>query len=60
MTIIQSALSFSLSGLEILGSHEGRQRLAILMFPVMLERCEVVIRRFISDKPMFGKCPLPR
>lgn len=37
-----------------------RHRIAVLTFPLLIEKCEKVIRRYAADKPMFGDCPLPR
>lgn len=36
-----------------------RHRIAELVCPVLLERCETTIRNYAADKPLLGKMPLP-
>lgn len=37
-----------------------RQRIAEVTAPVLLDRCEVVLRNYMADQPLLGRCPFPR
>jgi hypothetical protein len=39
---------------------KARRRLAKMVSPFLLERTQSVIRNYTRDRPVFGKCPLPR
>jgi hypothetical protein len=39
---------------------EVRQRIAEVTAPVLLDRCEVVLRNYMADQPLLGRCPFPR
>ncbi|RUS26620.1 hypothetical protein BC938DRAFT_470517 [Jimgerdemannia flammicorona] len=41
--------------------HPGdRKRIAQIAAPVLLERCEFVLRNYTADQPLLGRCPFPR
>ncbi|CAM0141230.1 unnamed protein product [Umbelopsis sp. WA50703] len=51
---------FSLCSKEKEDEPEVRQRIAEVTAPILLERCEVVLRNYTADQPLLGRCPFPR
>jgi hypothetical protein len=39
---------------------EIRKRIAMVVIPVLLERCETILRNYTADEPLLGRCPFPR
>ncbi|KAI9311027.1 hypothetical protein BX666DRAFT_2000015 [Dichotomocladium elegans] len=39
---------------------EVRRRIARATVPVLLERCETILRNYTADEPLLGRCPFPR
>ncbi|KAI8578525.1 hypothetical protein K450DRAFT_272753 [Umbelopsis ramanniana AG] len=51
---------FSLCSSDKQDQSEVRQRIAEVSAPVLLDRCEVVLRNYMADQPLLGRCPFPR
>ncbi|KAI9495186.1 hypothetical protein BDB00DRAFT_256465 [Zychaea mexicana] len=39
---------------------EVRKRIARAAIPILLERCETILRNYTADEPLLGRCPFPR
>ncbi|CAO3630367.1 unnamed protein product [Mucor hiemalis] len=37
-----------------------RKRIAQVAIPVLLERCEIILKNYTADEPLLGRCPFPR
>jgi hypothetical protein len=37
-----------------------RKRIARVAIPVLLERCEIILKNYTADEPLLGRCPFPR
>ncbi|KAI8376178.1 uncharacterized protein BYT42DRAFT_573702 [Radiomyces spectabilis] len=37
-----------------------RHRIAQITIPVLLDRCETILRNYAADEPLMGRCPFPR
>ncbi|GAN02041.1 protein MON2 homolog isoform X3 [Mucor ambiguus] len=51
---------FSLCSCEKQDFPEVRKRIAQVVIPVLLERCETILRNYTADEPLLGRCPFPR
>ncbi|KAL0093822.1 hypothetical protein F4703DRAFT_1831802 [Phycomyces blakesleeanus] len=51
---------FSLCSSEKQDHLEVRKRIAQVTIPVLLERCETILRNYTADAPLLGRCPFPR
>lgn len=41
-------------------NQQVRKRIAKVTVPVLLERCETILRNYTADEPLLGRCPFPR
>ncbi|ORX54448.1 hypothetical protein DM01DRAFT_1035596 [Hesseltinella vesiculosa] len=51
---------FQLCSAEKSDHAEARKRIAQGTIPVLLERCEMILRNYTTDEPLLGRCPFPR
>ncbi|KAI8636873.1 hypothetical protein BD408DRAFT_396694 [Parasitella parasitica] len=51
---------FSLCSSKKQDNPEVRKRIAQVVIPVLLERCETILRNYTADEPLLGRCPFPR
>ncbi|KAI9254748.1 hypothetical protein EDC94DRAFT_678828 [Helicostylum pulchrum] len=51
---------FTLCSAEKKDHLEVRKRIAKVAIPVLLERCEIVLKNYTADEPLLGRCPFPR
>ncbi|KAI8070702.1 hypothetical protein BC940DRAFT_295365 [Gongronella butleri] len=51
---------FQLCSAEKKDHPEVRKRIAQGTVPVLLERCETILRNYTMDEPLLGRCPFPR
>ncbi|KAF7724885.1 hypothetical protein EC973_000598 [Apophysomyces ossiformis] len=51
---------FSLCSAEKEDIPKVRQRIAQVTIPILLERCETILRNYTADEPLLGRCPFPR
>ncbi|KAL7335661.1 Endocytosis and vacuole integrity protein [Mucor circinelloides] len=51
---------FSLCSCEKQDNPDVRKRIAQVVIPVLLERCETILRNYTADEPLLGRCPFPR
>ncbi|CEG64314.1 hypothetical protein RMATCC62417_01309 [Rhizopus microsporus] len=51
---------FSLCSAENQDNPQVRKRIAKVAIPVLLERCETILRNYTADEPLLGRCPFPR
>ncbi|RCI02023.1 hypothetical protein CU098_003406, partial [Rhizopus stolonifer] len=50
---------FSLCSAEKEDCQQVRKRIAKVTIPVLLERCETILRNYTADEPLLGRCPFP-
>ncbi|CAO3644476.1 unnamed protein product [Cunninghamella echinulata] len=53
-------LLFTLCSSEKQDHLEVRKRIAQATIPVLVERCETILRNYSADEPLRGRCPFPR
>ncbi|CAO3586280.1 unnamed protein product [Absidia cylindrospora] len=53
-------LMFGLCSAERKGYEDVRKRIAQATIPVLLDRCETILRNYTTDEPLLGRCPFPR
>ncbi|KAI8971243.1 hypothetical protein BDB01DRAFT_811861 [Pilobolus umbonatus] len=51
---------FSLCSSEKEDNPDVRRRIAEVAFPVLLDRCETILRNYTADEHLLGRCPFPR
>ncbi|KAI9277773.1 hypothetical protein BY458DRAFT_504032 [Sporodiniella umbellata] len=51
---------FSLCSAQKKDHQQVRKRIAKVAAPVLLERCETILRNYTADEPLLGRCPFPR
>ncbi|KAI8343085.1 hypothetical protein BC941DRAFT_410389 [Chlamydoabsidia padenii] len=53
-------LLFRLCSAEKQDFRAERKRIAQAAVPVLLDRCETILRNYTTDEPLLGRCPFPR
>ncbi|KAG1571611.1 hypothetical protein G6F50_004463 [Rhizopus delemar] len=51
---------FTLCSADKKDNQQVRKRIAKVTVPVLLERCETILRNYTADEPLLGRCPFPR
>ena len=51
---------FKLCSVSMVSGSVARERVAIRTYPILMQKCVTVLKKYSNEKPLYGKYPIPR